>query len=296
MLNIALGSDLNYLPYCETLIISICENSEKSIRFHVFIDQQSVSYKHLLEESVANYSNKEIIFYVIDETIYNDMPVREGYYISKFAYVRLLMPTMLPDDINYFLYLDIDICVVGDICEIEKYIIDKPIGCVKDAMYAGVDNYKDCYFNSGIMLININKWKESAISERALNYIKETEKPPKYVDQDVLNEILKEEIYFLPYRFNAQEEIFKYTPYNKLNIDEKREEARNAIIIHFTGPLKAWYSDSQHPYSKYFRIYYKKTHWSKKKLKPYYKHGYLKKFFYTFRVKIGLQSPHYISI
>jgi lipopolysaccharide biosynthesis glycosyltransferase len=65
------------------------------------------------------------------------------------------------------------------------------------------------YFNSGMLLIDVEKWREQNISEKVMEYLLKYPERIKFVDQCGLNAVLNGNWMKLPARFNR---IFTYLP------------------------------------------------------------------------------------
>ncbi len=118
---------------------------------------------------------------------------------TPFAFLRLFADkiTDLPDKI---IYLDTDIMLNGNIKEL--FDID-----LKNFELAVVhDRYgrifiKPNYFNSGMLLMNLKKIRETALLDKVRDFC--SKKKMAFPDQSALNKLCKKKIY-LPRRFNEQ--------------------------------------------------------------------------------------------
>jgi lipopolysaccharide biosynthesis glycosyltransferase len=114
------------------------------------------------------------------------------------------------------------------------------------------------YFQSGVMLINLAKWRKENIFDRLVQWIPENHDKIADADQDVLNSCLYRERIVLSYKWNVIAPF--YFDYHPLGISnqELAEVRRDARIIHYNGPSKPWHYLSRHPrrddYWKYLRI------------------------------------------
>lgn len=64
------------------------------------------------------------------------------------------------------------------------------------------------YFNSGIMIIDVEEWRRNSISEKVISFINNNSKDMfVFHDQDALNAILYDKWYGLHPRWNAQTHI-----------------------------------------------------------------------------------------
>jgi len=200
---------------------------------------------------------------------------KTSHHITKAAYFRLLLSEILPANVNRVLYLDSDLVINGSLSYIndiefnKKSSIDK---CKtgegkKSFQYVDSDeyffyatdhgynahdlarldfaNYKsEKYFNSGVMLINLKKWRASSVSEQLINIADKYNDHLTWWDQDILNIAFQNSWGELSYAYNA----FCTT--------EKNGEKYK--IIHYTGPSKPWHLMNRHPYKylywKYLRM------------------------------------------
>jgi len=124
---------------------------------------------------------------------------------SVYSMMRLLACRLdLPDKI---LYLDTDVVAYHDITELwDMDITEYEIAIVKD--YYGKVFLGPNYFNSGVMLINLNKIKQTNLFERALEMC--MSKKMLLPDQTALNKFAKYKKY-LPTRYNSQKKLYDDT-------------------------------------------------------------------------------------
>ena len=52
-------------------------------------------------------------------------------------------------------------------------------------------NYDSPYFNSGVMMINIQKWKQNKVREQTFYLLENDMNSPEFADQEVLNVVLE---------------------------------------------------------------------------------------------------------
>ena len=126
--------------------------------------------------------------------------------LSKSAYYRLLLVSILPTDIEKVLYLDCDIIVCGDISylwkiDLENYAV-AAISDLKIMPLNGIHSqtlsmsYDLAYFNSGFMLVNLSYWRRYNLERRLLTFLKTH--IVVFHDQDALNYVLKGKWFMLP--------------------------------------------------------------------------------------------------
>jgi len=115
------------------------------------------------------------------------------------GYPRILISECLPPDVKRVLYLDVDIAVVGRLDEL--YSIDLGGRCMAarvdpasnfnfESRLTGID-FKDHLFNSGVMMIDLDRWRSEHVSEMVFEYCKERALPV-VGDQTALNVVIRD--------------------------------------------------------------------------------------------------------
>jgi lipopolysaccharide biosynthesis glycosyltransferase len=135
---------------------------------------------------------------------------------SRAAYLRLLIPEVVPARYARALYLDSDLVVQGDIAELWALPDEgKPFWAAFDEGVRGTDYVKETlffadvpagtpYFNSGVLLIDLPRWREQRISETAVAVLAEHSGHCINVDQDALNVVAIDKWSVLPPAWNTQ--------------------------------------------------------------------------------------------
>jgi lipopolysaccharide biosynthesis glycosyltransferase len=184
-------------------------------------------------------------------------------HISRAAYARLFIPWVLPRETERVLYLDCDLIARRCIGE----LFDAPIG---DFVAMGVADAASPYvcspwavpywsrygrradevnFNSGVMLMNLTRWREEDVTGAALKYL--TDGRHRFlVDQESINAVLPGKIGHVDPRWNQQAEHFMphfqaTLPYGEKQLDELLGDP---WIVHFTTSVKAWDYGCTHPF------------------------------------------------
>ncbi len=117
------------------------------------------------------------------------------------------------------------------------------------------------YFQSGVLLINLKRWRQEHVLERCLDWIRRDHEKIVDADQDVLNACLYGRRHRLPYIWNVIAPF--YFDYHPLGIpqEELRAICRNARIIHFNGRSKPWHYLNRHPRGNEYWKYLALTDW-----------------------------------
>src|SRR4051812_31654757 len=120
------------------------------------------------------------------------------------AYLRLQVGRLLPASLERVLYLDTDMIVRADLSELwETPLQGHAIGAVQNHVPStveepeGINAYWELgidpsapYFNSGLMLIDLARWREEEIEERTLDHIRTRPDDLYFLDQGALNAAL----------------------------------------------------------------------------------------------------------
>lgn len=198
------------------------------------------------------------------------------------SYLRLIATEILPVELHRVIYLDSDIAVdssVASLWEAElggkacAVICDapSPCDCTPRKERCGI---KGTYFNSGVMVIDLDKFRQLGIASRSVEMLSTL--PPEYEcpDQDILNILLDVNHIDLPARWNVQTCHFQ-----SMCPDPEGEELAEVIgvargklkgIIHYTTMHKPWRNEVTdfHPMEHVWRRYRKLSPWAETPLTP----------------------------
>jgi lipopolysaccharide biosynthesis glycosyltransferase len=211
-----------------------------------------------------------IRFLSIDTDSYKN--ATESRYINKTAYYRISIPEVITDsNVERVIYIDCDTLVLTDVSELQEMDLGgKMLAAVEDAGQLqrlekmNITN-EGRYFNSGLMVIDMENWRKHSISDKVLRFIDENNDPDYLYlhDQDALNAILWDKWKPIHPRWNAQSFIIMKTKTPKELAERKRhKEARQSpAIVHFTGANKPWNADVGHPYAPLYFTFLQQTAW-----------------------------------
>ncbi len=232
-IHVAIAFDKNYLHPFYALMSSIFYNhAPKQVKIHAIATGISDEEKDGIVLYVKQ-NNSVIQFYTFDESLVRDFVLLDMW--THAVYYRLLFPLLITDKINRLLYLDSDTLVIQNLNELCSINMESfPVAAVYDNYVKtqpllGI-NTEGEYFNSGVLLIDIGKWKEQRITELAIEYLKCYPERIKFVDQCALNAVLKGNWKKLDGRFNL---IYSRVP-QSISKRQLRMFLQNKVIIHFT--------------------------------------------------------------
>lgn len=270
-INILCSADNNYAAYCGVMLTTLYENNKDcDIDVYLLTDGLSENEIRKFQQFEQHYKTTIHIITVRRES-FRHCPVREGDHVSLTAYYRVACDELLPKTLHKILYLDCDIMVKCDLRPLWNMdIADKAMGVVVDGWHIRNEKRLELenktYFNSGVLLINLDYFRENRISEKCLNYIHDF--PDKIIlhDQDVLNIICHGQLLYLPLKYNFQTAFLRTerTFDDSLVEDVHISINDGNLIVHFDAFPKPWnkHLHVEHPFTKEWRRYRKRSLWS----------------------------------
>ncbi len=247
-MDIIFSSDNNYAPYLAISIFSILKNNINE-HIHFFILDLGINKenKNAINNLITNYSC-EVSFIPIDEKDFYRFP-KTIEYISSATYARLNL-TYYIKDIDKAIYIDVDTLTNGSLkdlwdIDLEDYALaacqDTFIDIEHTYYKSSIGLDKNIYFNAGILLLNLKKWREENVFQCSVDWMNKYRGVMKYQDQDILNGIFKDKVKIINNRFN-------FTP-SERNLIRNRYKTNTdmpVVIYHYCGNRKFWHSDCDH--------------------------------------------------
>jgi Lipopolysaccharide biosynthesis proteins, LPS:glycosyltransferases len=300
-MHIVYASDNNFAEIMGVSIVSLFENNKDMQKIEIYILDSGIKdeNKKRLELVFEKYNRPSPIW--VSATNINDvlgMEVKQDRgSLSQFA--RLFISSALPEDLERVLYLDCDIIIDKPLDELWNMNMQgKVIAALMDAFAPwyrknlGLDN-NAIMFNSGVMLIDLRKWREEDIENKILKLIKKYDGLIPQGDQGALNSILSNKTKVMEAKFNSVTIFHDFTYENMLiyrkppmfySKEEIEEAVTNPTIIHFTTSFlsrRAWIEGSKHPYTNRWLEYKDMSPWKDEPLKKYsnqkkWKEAYIK--------------------
>lgn len=276
--HVACCTDDNYVQACGVLLCSLFENNRDSkFHVHILIERISEENKSLLLSLITTYDSL-CTFHIVDGSKLEGVRFRDKMPLTKAAYYRLLFASILDESIQKVLYLDCDMIVVGDVSPLFQLDLnDYALAAVRDCKTIPLSethrfqlgfSYEDDYFNSGLMMVNLDFWRKEHIEPLLLEYAKR-ERIVFYHDQDVLNYVFKGKWYRISPKWNRMNMVVMDLSAFQTKKD-KREYVKDIRIIHYAAPgdLKPWKDIYFIPLQREFLHYKALTPWKKELLQP----------------------------
>lgn len=266
---IVAAADNNYAQHLAVAFASILKNNRGQVpEIYVIGDELNTKNKNWLLETVKPFG-ATIDYRQADPTVFEQ--ARVSGYLTHAAYLRILMAELLPPDIEKAIYIDCDVVVEKPLSELWSIDISKyHIGAVPD-MSIEEDEDRGIflhgkkglpYFNSGVLLINLRKWREDNTAIAVIEFAKDNPEKMIYGDQDALNAILCRKCLPIDLKWNMQTSMLFQKIKNKTAEDISfRYATEDPHIIHYTGRGKPWRFISTHPFRNNYYRYLKLTPW-----------------------------------
>lgn len=273
MMDIALCHDNNYAPYSTVVIASILDHNENAeITFHLLHTDLTAERCATIKSWVESFKGKNVCFYQMKKESFADFPIDEHTYLDYGAYIRLYLGECLKQ-IDKVLYLDCDIIVNDSLADLwDTDLTGYAVAGVRDRINDYIRVYNrlgypmpEGYINSGMMLINLKKWREDDFFKKAQQLACEKGASVlKNHDQDIINAIYHGQILMLPFRYNLLEYYLYVEEW--LYLDRKYypeiiDACKNPAIIHFCMPQKPWHYECINLFKELYYKYRKMTPW-----------------------------------
>jgi lipopolysaccharide biosynthesis glycosyltransferase len=243
--NIVVALDRNVVHGCVVTVRSALENSSPGTEFRVYVMHDGLPPATLRAlESSWRVDGKPCQVEFFDVQLSRAVELVRSKTLSRMSYARLLVGEILPATVSRVAYLDTDLLFELDVAELFRTDLGgKIVAAVPDGsaewdreQFArlGVDG--EHYFNAGLMLIDLDRWRRSDAGNRAVQFCKQAKPvlvgPFKFGffawDQDGLNTVLAGQVHYLPSRWNSW---------------AVRLDRYQRVVIHLiTGP-KPWDAD-----------------------------------------------------
>jgi len=279
--------------YCQHMAVAIASllknNARHQFRLILVLDERDAEAESQLRRTVEPFHNA-----VIDIKAFS-VSSRSGFrvsgHISLASYLRLFMTQFVDSDIDKLLYLDCDLIVRDDIEDLWTTDVSKHFLAAVPDPYS--DNHVNLgfredeeYFNSGVLLVNLAKWRETDVLPRLIRYTEENSRILRYHDQCALNAVFRNQVLFLPYRWNFPARNADLPP-GALGMtkQEFRQLRQNPSIVHYTGPFKPWLYSQEPHYKALYYEYLAFTPWRGSGPSGRTVHTAVRKFFRMERLK-----------
>ncbi|MFS8501385.1 MAG: glycosyltransferase family 8 protein [Caldicoprobacter sp.] len=262
-MNILVTLNAAYVPPLKVMLKSLFDNCSEKVEvylMHSDIQKQELERLSAFVEACGH----ALYPLTVERDMFAEAPV--NFYYPPEMYYRLIAHTVLPAHVDRILYLDPDILVLNPIeplyyTEIDGYYFaaaahSKPVIDYINRIRLRTESNR--YYNSGVLLINVELLRKEVQVQQIFDYIKEHAHELILPDQDVLNGLFWHKIKPLDehlYNYDAR----RYGTYflatkGRVNLDFVMH---NTVILHFCGRKKPWHPNYRYRFGILYKHYQK---------------------------------------
>ena len=248
--------DNTYIPFLGVAINSLIKNANPNNYYDLYVlttNMLDENIKDIKKMEMPNVSINFVDVKPLIKDVSNRLDEVRDYYTQAIFY-RLFIAKLFPN-LKKALYLDCDIVILNDIAKLYQFDLEgNIIAAATDdivnnnddfkiyCMHA-VGSYKDKYFNSGVLVIDLEKYRKEKVLEKFLDLLTTYHFKCVAPDQDYLNYLCRDTIKFFP------------KSWNRMPVDDDYNGELN--LIHYNMFTKPWLYDVK--YQEYYWKYAKET-------------------------------------
>jgi len=267
---IACAADRQYALPLAVMLSSVVANLDSQRTLKVYIVDSGLDPGTRSRISASLPERVTLHWIAPERTGFVDLPLWGRMTIA--TYDKLTIGRWLPKSEGRALWLDCDLLALADLARLWETVQGTyGILATQDMLVPtlgarfGVASYQELgidadaeYFNAGIMLIDVARWRSDDIAARALTYLRRYRRRVYFWDQEALNAAMVGNWTKLDARWN-------WSPrFNRIASNDSGFESaeKSPWIIHFIGNLKPWHFEGKSaPYELYYR-YLDSTAWA----------------------------------
>jgi len=247
-IHVAVACDENYVAPLAAMLASLVAqlDSQCELVIHVLGSELSQDAWRKLRDSLpanrARWNCIELQSSLMTDQGFTPRPYE---HISSVCFFRLLLPELLPSDLQKVLYLDCDLIICRDIAELWRTDLqDVALAAVTEwdqnaclaSSPAGVPQYRELgmspeqsLFNAGVLLLNLEYWRRTRLAQRAFNYIREVGADVRWYEQEALNVVTNG-------HYRELESHWNVPASNVAQLADDR-----VSIVHYLAAAKPWH-------------------------------------------------------
>lgn len=198
-------SDSAYVPMVACLLASVRQHLPKEMRLEVHwlhVDGSTEAREKLnryceesLERCILHISTFDTLPADIKTRVESLIGSNDSSWGPALCFAApFILPLILPDSVKRAVFVDADVIALGDVSELASISLD---GFAAGFVRAPLKHFHkrlglERYGNSGLIVIDIDAWKNAEISKGAIDYLHKIsgEWSANYPDQDALNHTL----------------------------------------------------------------------------------------------------------
>lgn len=277
-INLVCAADDAYAMPLAVTLRSVCQNLGAGFRLRLFVLDGGI-LPHNWKKIEQTLEAQPVDVCRLNPDLRSIADLSVSHHISHTAYLRLLTAELLPEEIRKVIYLDADLLVREDLSRLwlhdmaDNYCLASPdiacpyidarIGCANFRLAAPymaalrpISNYRELglngaaeYFNSGVMVLNLERWRREYVTEGLLKILRDYRRYVWCWDQYALNVLFHQNWGRIAPRWNQGAHVFAYPDAKQAPIAPQEWVAMKTdpAIIHFTTEFKPWQKPSNYP-------------------------------------------------
>ena len=288
-LDLIWATDENFVMLAGVSMVSVFENNKsfEKIRVWILADNVSDKGKEQLLECARQY-DREIRFLNAEDylSVIKQTGAREWANGSFSAYSRLFIADILEGfGVRKAIYCDCDLIIDGSLKEVWDYDLEnKALGMVKEYNRVEIRDVlglprDTSYYQSGFLLIDVDEWKKKKCTEKILDHMQNVCAVYPYIDQDLINCVLHDEICTLPIQYNVNPRAIQYSYkeltyiygldehsyYTEKEFNDGLRNGHSPVVYHCSDPCtgRPWQEGNHHIFTEKWDYYYEHSMWCK---------------------------------
>ena len=282
-INIAYHSSDAYARVLAVSLASLFENNKTVKIINVYIIEHGINKenKDALNAVAEHYGRN--IFYIPMP----DINIKENLRLQKVkekwtfdSYCRLFLDDLLPEKVDKVLYLDTDVLVTDSLEELWNidmtcYLAAGVKDCFSKKYYELLGLKEGAHYcNSGVLLLNLNKWRQEHIGDQIREYVHDRNGYIFFMEQTVINGVIQDKWLILDVKYNVNT-IMMALSYKEMKTlrklddfyseEEIKEALEHPVLIHMTSVFmvhnRTWIKGTNHPAKSLFDKYKSLTPW-----------------------------------
>jgi lipopolysaccharide biosynthesis glycosyltransferase len=282
--DIVLTGDEKYVTPMGVAMYSIVRNlaAGRTARFFLLVSGWSEED----ERKIRQLQDCEIVILPVERHLHHfngaDQKTFKNQWISLACYYRLLIPEILPEDVDKVFYFDGDMIADADLAKIyDEMPDDKLLAAVieleatahSDSILKHLRGWEEFakfnedrrqapYFNAGFFIMNLKLARKLDIFGDFMKFLAAHPNPP-IADQDTLNAVCgqkhSDKMLYLPPEWDIFADMdhnaasYMAAPYSYHKI---RNAFENPLVIHYSGANKPWTNDAVLHHWNVWQVYY----------------------------------------
>lgn len=276
---IVTSCDDNYSLYAGSMLQSVISNLQTDLEYRLYILDAGISVEH--KKKIKKIERKNIHIDFINMDYYNEQYgglFKTNTHFTPATYYRFFIPEIF-QDFDKVLYLDPDMIIERNVGELfDLNLDDYLLAACRDVeaerksyeilelknYFNNILHIKNIhnYFQAGVLIYNIKEMIKFDFIKHCLHSLEEVGSP-MWVDQDILNSVVQNRVYFLDPQWNYEFFLSLDNSFILNNLDYRiydvmKNVEKHPYIIHYCGGYKPW-NDASLPLADHFWKYARQT-------------------------------------